>query len=61
MIPNMKKFWNEKVGITFDGVKTNAHADLMTFNKPLDSAEFEAVQDMVGCAEKVAEFFAKNR
>jgi protease IV len=47
MIPNMKKFWNDKVGITFDGVKTNTHSDLMTLNKPLDSAEFEAVQDMV--------------
>jgi len=47
LLPNMQKFWNEKIGITFDGVKTNAHADLMNLNKPLDTTEYTAIQDMV--------------
>lgn len=47
IIPNMQKLWNEKLGITFDQYKTNAHADLMDTNKPLDEVQMKAMQQMV--------------
>ena len=47
IIPNAKKFFNDKLGITFDGVKTNAHSDLMTISKPLDDFEYSKIQDGV--------------
>jgi protease-4 len=47
IVPNMQKFWDEKLGITFDRYETNPHADLISLNKPLDEAEMKAMQDMV--------------
>ena len=39
MIPNAEGFFNNKLGITFDRVKTGEHADLMTVNKALDPVQ----------------------
>ncbi|MFC5285042.1 signal peptide peptidase SppA [Pedobacter alpinus] len=39
IIPNMKGFFNNKLGITFDGVKTGQFADLGDVSRPLNDAE----------------------
>jgi protease-4 len=39
IIPNMQKFFNNKLGITFDGVKTGRFADLGDVSRPLTDAE----------------------
>lgn len=39
IIPNMQKFFNEKLGITFDGVKTGKYADLGDVSRPLTEDE----------------------
>lgn len=54
VIPNMKNFFNNKLGITFDGVKTNAHADMMTTSRPLDEFEHRTIQISV---EKIYDDF----
>lgn len=48
VIPNMQKFLDEKIGITFDRYETNPHADLVSVYKPLDEAEMRAMQTMIG-------------
>jgi protease-4 len=48
VIPNMQKFLDEKLGITFDRYETNPHADLVSAVKPLDAAEMKAMQTMIG-------------
>jgi protease-4 len=48
VIPNMQKFLDEKIGITFDRYETNPHADLVSAFKPLDAAEMKAMQTMIG-------------
>lgn len=47
LIPNMQNFFNQKLGITFDNVKTNEYADLMTVSRPLSNNEKALIQDMV--------------
>ncbi len=47
IIPNMKGFWNDKLGITFDGVKTNKYADMMTTSRPLSEEEKRIIQGYV--------------
>jgi protease-4 len=47
IVPNMKKFFNNKLGITFDGVKTGPFADLPSVNRPLSAAEKTFVQNTV--------------
>lgn len=39
LLPNMQKFFNNKLGITFDGVKTGSQADMLTATKPLTPAQ----------------------
>lgn len=39
IIPNMQKFFNDKLGITFDGVKTGKYADLGDVSRPLSEDE----------------------
>ncbi|GAB1403949.1 signal peptide peptidase SppA [Lentimicrobium sp.] len=39
VIPDMSKFFENKLGITFDRVKTNKHADYMTITRPLTDYE----------------------
>ncbi len=44
VIPNMQGFFNNKMGITFDGVKTNEHGDIMTIFRPLTAEEKDIIQ-----------------
>jgi protease-4 len=39
IIPNMKGFLNNKLGVTFDGVKTGQYADLGDISRPLTESE----------------------
>ncbi|MEO6151036.1 MAG: signal peptide peptidase SppA [Mucilaginibacter sp.] len=47
ILPNMQKFFNEKLGLTFDGVKTGEYADLGDISRPLTPAERAILQNMV--------------
>ena len=44
IIPNMQGFFNNKLGITFDGVKTAPHANMGAVYKPLTAFEQKTVQ-----------------
>ncbi len=46
-LPNAKKLFNQKLGITFDGVKTNKYADMMTISRPLNSSEKAIIQTSI--------------
>jgi len=35
IIPNLQKLFNDKLGLTFDGVKTGKYADLGDISRPL--------------------------
>ncbi len=48
IIPNMKEFLNDKIGITTDVVKTNEHADAISVLRPLDPAEEQQLQQEIG-------------
>ncbi|MEX2596508.1 MAG: signal peptide peptidase SppA [Salibacteraceae bacterium] len=41
LIPNVQSFMNDKLGITFDGVKTNKHADFGSLARSFDEAELD--------------------
>lgn len=47
IIPNMQKFFNNKLGITFDGVKTGKYSDLGSTVRPLTDAERLIIQNEV--------------
>lgn len=57
IIPNMQKFFNNKLGITFDGVKTGEFADMATVSRPLTDAEKMMIQKEVN--ETYSDFTAK--
>lgn len=57
IIPNMQKFFNNKLGITFDGVKTGKFADLGSINRPLTEGERMILQLEVN---KVYETFTQK-
>lgn len=44
VIPNAKGFFNNKIGITFDTVKTNTHSDMLTIFRPLTAEEKDIIQ-----------------
>lgn len=44
VIPNFQKFLNNKLGITFDEVKTNQNADFMDITKPMTEFQFGLLQ-----------------
>jgi len=44
IIPNAQGFFNNKLGVTFDTVKTNTHADIMTILRPLTAEEKAIIQ-----------------
>ena len=46
MIPNMQKFFNNKLGITFDEVKTNEFSDFIPFNRPMNAQEIKIMERM---------------
>jgi len=47
MIPNMKKFLNDRLGLTFDGVNTNANSDMGSISKPLTPYQQQVIQNGV--------------
>lgn len=47
IIPNLQNFFNNKLGITFDEVKTGKYADLMSINRPLTLDERDLIQQEV--------------
>lgn len=47
VLPNMQKFFNDKLGITFDGVKTGKYADLGDISRPLTPEERDILQTQV--------------
>lgn len=47
ILPDMQKLFNEKLGITFDGVKTGKYADLGDMSRPLTAEERAILQNQV--------------
>jgi protease-4 len=47
MMPNAEELLNDKIGVHFDGVKTNDHSDMMDISKPLNQFEFDMIQKSV--------------
>ena len=47
IIPNAQKFFNNKLGITFDGVKTGEYADMGGISRPLSESEKVIIQNGV--------------
>lgn len=47
IVPNMQGFFNEKLGITFDGVKTATYADAGAIHRPLNETEKKFVQSAI--------------
>ncbi len=47
ILPNMQPFFNNKLGITFDGVKTAPYADMGGANRPLTETEKRFIQASV--------------
>ena len=48
MIPNLEGFMNNKLGVKFDGVSTNAHSDWGGVFRGMDTFEHGAVEEMIG-------------
>ena len=44
---NAQKFFNDKLGITIDGYKTNDHADMGSMYRPMTATEKALMQNMV--------------
>jgi protease-4 len=47
IVPNMQKLFEEKLGLTFDNVKTGKYADFLTVTRPLKAEEKKFFQDGV--------------
>lgn len=47
VIPNMQKLFNNKLGITFDAVKTNDHADYIGVNKAMNDFDRKTLQAQI--------------
>jgi len=47
ILPNMQKLFNDKLGITFDGVTTGKYADLGDISRPLSPDERAILQNQV--------------
>jgi len=47
MIPNLKNFLNDKLGITFDGVSTNANSAMGGVSQPLTPFQRKVIQNSV--------------
>jgi protease-4 len=47
IIPNMQGFFNNKLGITFDGDKTNHYADMFDVSRPMREDERRIIQSYV--------------
>jgi len=47
ILPNMKGLFNNKLGITFDNVKTNKYADIGDISRPLNESEKLIIQNSI--------------
>jgi len=47
VLPNMEKFFNNKLGVTFDEVSTSPDAGMMTITKPLSPSQKRYVQNAI--------------
>ncbi len=47
MFPNMKEFFNNLLGITFDNVMTNKNADFGSINKPLSDFQEQIIENEI--------------
>jgi protease IV len=47
LIPNMQDFFKNKLGVTFDGVKTSTYADAITITRPMTEPEKKIMQHQV--------------
>jgi protease-4 len=47
IIPNLQGFFKDKLGVTFDGVKTAPEADELTITRPLNQGERMHIQDEI--------------
>ena len=47
VIYNLKDFFNHKLGMTFDNVKTHEHADFASMNRPLTEFETHVIQNYI--------------
>ncbi len=47
IIPNLQGFFKNKLGVTFDGVKTAPEADELTVTRPLNAAERVLIQNQI--------------
>ncbi len=47
ILPNMQKFFNDKLGVTFDNVKTSQYADLGDISRPLTPGERNILQNQI--------------
>ncbi len=47
VIPNFQKFFNNKMGITFDEVKTNENSDFIGVTKPLSEFQYALLQEEI--------------
>jgi protease-4 len=47
ILPNLQKLFNDKLGVTFDGVKTGKYADLGDISRPLTPQERLILQNQV--------------
>src|SRR5690554_299525 len=57
IIPNFQKFFNDKLGVTFDVVKTAEFADLGALNRPLTAQEESIIQQNIN---KIYYTFTQN-
>lgn len=47
LIPNFQGLFNNKLGITFDGVNTNKNADFISVNKPLTDYQRQVLTNLI--------------
>ncbi len=47
IIPNMKDFFDKKLGVTFDRIKTGKHSDMYTIYKPLTAEQRKIIQNQI--------------
>jgi protease-4 len=47
MVPNAQKLINERIGITFDGVKTGENADIYSLTQALSPYQTEVIRNMI--------------
>jgi protease IV len=47
IVPNLQGFFRNKLGVTFDGVKTGPYADMMTITRPMNEDEKKIIQQEI--------------